>query len=137
MRLIVYRWTCGARPFSYRFWIDSSDWRNAVSNVLIPKKPAVICEGHAEARLEKTLQVVAGRKVVNGRICVFHLCALGSETTRTTGKNNFEEVRGRGALRLLRSSRSALTQPDRFATGASTRPRFFCLLHIVFDGFLI
>jgi len=36
-------------------------------------------------------------------------------------------VRGRGALRLLRSSRFALTQPDRFATGASTRPRFICL----------
>ena len=29
---------------------------------------------------------------------------------------------GCGALRLLRSSRFALTQPDRFATGASTRP---------------
>ena len=47
----------------------------------------------------------------SGRICAFHLCALGSETTRTTGKNNFEEVRG------------------------LTRPRFFCLLHIVADGF--
>jgi len=45
-------------------------------------------------------------------------------------KTTLREVRGRGALRLLRSSRFALTQPDRFATGASTRPRFFCLLHI-------
>ena len=82
MRLIVYRWTCGARPFSYRFWIDSSDWRNAVSNVLIPKKPAVICEGHAEAGLEKTLQVVAGRKVVNGRIVAdgfWYACAIATE----------------------------------------------------------
>ena len=35
------------------------------------------------------------------------------ETTWTTGKDNFLEVRGRGALRLLRSSRFALTQPDR------------------------
>ena len=35
------------------------------------------------------------------------------ETTWTTGKNNLYLVRGRGALRLLRSSRFALTQPDR------------------------
>ena len=38
---------------------------------------------------------------------------LRLETTWTPGKNNFLEVRGRGALRLLRSSRFALTQPDR------------------------
>ena len=40
-------------------------------------------------------------------------------------ENNSPYARGRGALRLLRSSRFALTQPDRFATGASTRPRPF------------
>jgi hypothetical protein len=40
-------------------------------------------------------------------------------------ENNLPLARGRGALRLLRSSRFALTQPDRFATGASTRPRPF------------
>ena len=40
-------------------------------------------------------------------------------------KTTLREVRGRGALRLLRSSRFALTQPDRFATGASTRPYTF------------
>jgi len=30
----------------------------------------------------------------DGRICVFHPCALGLETTRTTGKNNFEDIMG-------------------------------------------
>ena len=40
-------------------------------------------------------------------------------------ENNLPLSRGRGALRLLRSSRVALTQPDRFATGASPRPRPF------------
>jgi len=40
-------------------------------------------------------------------------------------RNNLPLTHGRGALRLLRSSRFALTQPDRFATGASTRPYTF------------
>jgi len=39
------------------------------------------------------------------------------ETTKTTCKNNIFYYGGHGALRLLRSSRFALTQPDRFATG--------------------
>jgi len=39
----------------------------------------------------------------------------------TTGKNNFRFFRAHGALRLLRSSRFALTLPDRFATGVFPR----------------
>ena len=45
-------------------------------------------------------------------------------------EDNLPHARGRGALRLLRSSRFALTQPDRFATGASTRPRPLAILEL-------
>jgi len=43
------------------------------------------------------------------------------ETTETTCKNNLFFLAAHGALRLLRSSRFALTLPDRFATGVFPR----------------